>query len=129
MLRVMKDCWEKEVVPKDWRIFYMTVLEKDGDHSLPKNYRGIAIAEALSKINTTILKYRLTDFYEGVAPEYANGFRKGRGRSDSISAVLDTLRKRKAWGQRSYLLLFDVVKCFDRIKRDHIWSSMKKMLR
>ena len=127
MLQVMKDCWEKEEVPKDWRIFYMTVLEKDGDHSLPKNYRGIAIAEAISKIYTTILKYRLTDFYEGVVPEYANGFRKGRGRSDSISAVLDTLRKRKGWGQRSYLLLCDVVKCFDVIKRDHIWSSMKKM--
>jgi hypothetical protein len=127
MLRVMRKCWIEEIVPDQWTQFYMTVLEKPGDHSLPKNYRGISIAESLSKVYTTILKYRLSDLYEDIAPEFANGFRKGRGRTDSVCAVLETLRKRKSWGQSSYLLLFDCIKCFDRIKREHIWSSMAKM--
>ena len=127
MLDIMKECWDKEETPTDWNYFYMTVLEKKGDLSYPKNYRGISIAEAISKIYTTILKFRLSDLYETIAPEYANGFRRGRGRADSISSVMNTLRKRKAYGMSSYLLLFDVCKCFDRIKRAHIWKSMEKM--
>jgi hypothetical protein len=95
--------------------------------SLPQNYRGIAIAEALSKIYTTVLKIRLSLLYEDLAPEFANGFRRGRSRADSISAVMDTLRLRKSHDLDSYLILFDVVKCFDRIKRTHIWKSMSKM--
>ena len=126
MLSIMKECWEKEETPSDWNSFYMTVLEKKGDLSKPKNYRGISIAEAISKIYTTILKFRLSDLYENIAPEFANGFRKGRGRADSVSSVMNTLRARKANGKSSYLLLFDAVKCFDVIKRQHIWKSMEK---
>jgi hypothetical protein len=82
----------------------MTILEKKGDLFLPQNYRGISIAKAASKIYTTILKFRLAGLYETLAPEFANGFRKGRGRADSISSVMDTLRARKACGPSSYLL-------------------------
>ena len=127
LLNVMCECWKNEVVPADWTDFYMTILEKKGDLSFPKNYRGISIAESVSKIYTTILKFRLSALYETLAPEYANGFRKGRGRADSITSVLSTLRARKSYGKDSFLLLFDVVKCFDRIKRQHIWASMRKM--
>jgi hypothetical protein len=127
IMRVMVKCWESETVPVSWTQFYMTVIEKDGDLSNPKNYRGIAIAEAMSKIYTTVLKFRLNAVYEDMAPEFANGFRKGRGRADSITSVMTTLRKRKAWGLNSHLLLFDIVKCFDSIKRQHIWTSMRKM--
>jgi hypothetical protein len=127
LLDIMRECWNSEEVPDDWTKFYMTILEKKGDLSYPKNYRGISIAETASKIYTTILKYRLSALYEHLAPEYANGFRKGRGRADSITSVLSTLRARKSCGKDSYLLLFDVCKCFDRIKREHIWASMRKM--
>jgi hypothetical protein len=127
IMRVMERCWVSETVPKSWTRFYMTIIEKDGDLSKPNNYRGIAIAEAMSKNFSTVLKFRLNDIYEDLAPEFANGFRQGRGRADSITSVMSTLRKRKAWGLNSHLLLFDIVKCFDTIKRQHIWNSMRKM--
>ena len=88
MLDIMIGCWNSNEVPTDWTAFYMTVLEKKGDKSMPKNYRGISIAETISKVYTTILKYRLSALYEDLAPEYANGFRKGRSRADSITSVL-----------------------------------------
>ena len=76
----------------------MTVLTKKGDLSLPGNYRGIAVGETLSKVSTHILKFRLQDLYETMAPEFCNGFRKGRSRGDSTFALLETLRRRKQWG-------------------------------
>ena len=95
MLETMVECWNKERVPKEWLQYYMTVLEKKGNMNIPGNYRGIAMGETLSKVYTQILKHRLQDLYEGMAPEYANGFRRGRSRIDSIFAVLETLRMRK----------------------------------
>ena len=125
MLKTMTECWKTETVPEDWTTFYMTVLEKDGDLTLPKNYRGINMGETMSKVYTTILKKRLEKVYEKLAPEYANGFRKNRGRGDCIHALKETLKKRKEKGLDSYLLLYDVVKCFDRIPRVYIWMSMR----
>ena len=98
LLSIMQKCWKDKAVPKSWTTMYFNVLAKAGpgnDLSLLKNYRGIAIAEVLSKVYTSILKSRLDTFYESIAPEYCCGFRKGRGRSDSIFAVKQQLRKLK----------------------------------
>ena len=92
--------------------------------SLMKSYRGIAIAEVLSKVYTSMLKKRLQPLYESVAPEYSCGFRPGRSRNDSVFAVKEQLRKRKEWGLDSYLVLWDVKTCFDVIPKEHIWKSM-----
>jgi hypothetical protein len=93
----------------------MTVLEKKGDKTLCGNYRGISIGETFSKVYTTILKHRLSDLHEKLAPEYCNGFRKGRGRADSIYVLLEVLRLRKRKGLNSWVTFFDIIKYFDRI--------------
>jgi hypothetical protein len=114
-------------VPKDWLKYYMTVLEKKGDLTLPDNYRGISIADSFSKVHTTMLKHRLQDLYEDLAPQNSNGFRKGRGRTDAIFSLMEVLRRRKQWGLNSWVILFDLYKAFDVIPRAHTWKSMAKM--
>ena len=126
MLKIMRDCWDTGTVPSEWLVYYMTVLEKKGDKTLCENYRGISIGETFSKIYATILKHRLADLYERLAPEYCNGFRKGRGRSDSIYVLLEVLRLRKRKGLNSWVTFFDIIKYFDRIPRRFIWLSMEK---
>ena len=125
MLAVLRNCWREEKVPRSWLEFYMTVLPKKGDLSTPDNWRGISIRETFAKVYTIILKHRLSTLYETLVPEYSNGFRKGRGRSDCIFALLETIRRRKQWGLESWVLLFDCVKMFDRIPRSHVWTSMR----
>jgi hypothetical protein len=68
MLETMQGCWTAEKVPSTWLNFYMAVLAKKGDLSLPGNYRGIAVGETLSKVHTHILKFRLQDLHETMAP-------------------------------------------------------------
>jgi hypothetical protein len=48
-LEVMRKCWKDKRVPENWNSFYMIVLEKKGDLSRPKNYRGVSISETLAK--------------------------------------------------------------------------------
>ena len=105
---------------------YMVILEKDGDLTLPKNFRGISMAELSAKLYAHLLKGRLEIDYEEIAPEYANGFRPGRSRGDSIMTMKETLRKRKASGLDSYAIFWDAIKCFDKIPRKHLWRAMGK---
>ena len=127
MLEVLQECWVKEKVPDEWAVFHMTVLHKKGPKDDVGNYRGISMAETLSKLYTSILKRRLEGYYEMVVPEFCNGFRVGRGRNDSMFTLKETLRKRKAKGSDSYCIFYDFIKCFDEISRDCIWKSMEVM--
>ena len=95
----------------------MAVLPKKGDLSMPDNWRGMSIRETFVKVYTIVLKHRLGALCETLVPEYSNGFRKGRGRSDCIFALLETIRRRKQWGLGSWVLLFDCVKMFGKIPR------------
>lgn len=63
LLKIMVECWSSGTVPDDWTSYYLTVLPKKGDLTLPANYRGIRIGESLSKVHATILKHRLNDLY------------------------------------------------------------------
>jgi len=108
-------------------VFHMTVLFKKGARNEVGNYRGISMAETLSKRYTTILKKRLEGCYEATVPEHCNGFRRGRGRIDSIFMLKETLRKRKAKGLDSHCMFYDFIKCFDKISRDCMWKSMQVM--
>ena len=37
MLEIMVQCWNEKEVPANWTKFYMTILEKKGDLTLPSN--------------------------------------------------------------------------------------------
>ena len=82
------------------------------------------MAEVLAKVYATILKERLENLYEDIAPEFCCGFRRGRGRNDSVYTVKQILRTRREWGKESFVVFWDVIKCFDRIPREHILTSM-----
>jgi len=105
----------------------MAVLPKQGDTTLPKNFRAIMVGEMDGKLYQIILNNRLTTLYEQIAPEHSNGFRPGRGTTDSLFILLQTLRKRKEHGQDSWVLLLDVIKAFDAVPRAYLWSVMLKM--
>jgi hypothetical protein len=127
MLEVMIRCWVDKKVPTDWTKFCMITLEKKGNLSLSSNYRGMSISETFSKVYASTLKVRLQDLHETIAPELSGGFRQGRGRGDCVCTAKSTLRQRKKHGLDSHVIAWDICKCFDKIPREFIWASMRKM--
>jgi hypothetical protein len=126
LLGMIRKCWNEAKVPGEWNKHHMTILPKKGDLTLPKNYRGISMAETCSKIYTTILKHRLMQLCETLAPAYSAGFRKGRGRNDCMYVAKETCRQRKAHGLETHAIFWDLCKAFDTIPREFTWLSMKK---
>jgi hypothetical protein len=120
LLSIMTDCWEKESTPEEWRTFYMMAIPKTGDLTMLKNWRGLAMSDTFAKLFGGILQKRMEDYYEDIAPEYCNGFRRGRSRTDSIYTLKEFLRQRKVQGLDSWVVLWDAVKMFDRVKREFL---------
>jgi hypothetical protein len=52
-------------------------LHKKGDIKNHENYRGIGLLNTGYKIYASIIKNKLTKFYENLIGEEQNGFRKG----------------------------------------------------
>jgi hypothetical protein len=88
------------------------------------NLGGISMAEALSKVCSTIVKKRLEQHCDTITPQHCNGFIRGRGRNGSIHALKELCKKRKAKGLDSHGM-HDLIKCFDELAREHVWGSMR----
>ena len=118
--------WRTEIVPLEWNTGGLTILPKKGDLSWPKNYRGIMLLEIAYKIVAIILHCRLEPIMESLDQEPQCGFRTGRSCMDSIFTIKIALKKRREHGLESWVLFLDLVKAFDRVPRQVLWSILEK---
>ena len=126
---IVLDFWHTELTPTEWEKGLLTILAKKGDLSLPGNYRGIMLLETAYKIVAIIINGRLLPIEEGLAPEHESqcGFRPGRGCTDAIFTVKLAMKKRREHGLESWILFLDLVKAFDRVPRELLWSILGKL--
>ena len=126
---IILDFWETELTPSEWETGLLTILAKKGDLSLPGNYRGIMLLETAYKIVAVILNKRLQIIEEGLAELHENqcGFRTERGCTDANFIVKMAMKKRREHGLESWILFLDLVKAFDRVPRELLWSILEKV--
>ena len=104
----------------------MKVIPKKGDLSQPGNYRGIMLLEVSYKIIANILLARLQPIEEGLDHEAQCGFRPGRGCTDAVFTVKMALKKRQEHGLETWVFFLDLVKAFDRVPRELLWTILHK---
>ena len=116
--------------PKQWDLSYITPIHKKGDLNDANNYRGIAISSCLSKVFTSILNYRLTNYMSENNLWRRNqcGFMKGHRTEDNLF-ILQTLFQKYAVNkhQKLYIAFVDFSKYFDTIDRDSLYYKMLKL--
>lgn len=115
--------------PKNWRYSIITPIHKSGNLHIPSNYRGIAVADCISKILNSILNDRIYEFFQnnGMWAPNQNGFMKKRRTEDNVF-ILHTLFQKyvKAKRQRLYLAFIDFSKYFDTINRHMLMYKLLK---
>ena len=104
----------------------LRLLEKGGDTSLPKNYRPIALLDVLSKILSSMITERLGSHMKFVGLAEQFGFSKDKGCMDASTVLKTTLQNMKNSNQDAYVLFVDIVKAFDSVNRDMLWSLLGK---
>lgn len=116
-----------EDLPPEWSVVKLFLLHKKGDINNPENYRGISLINSLTKIFTTIICNRITQWCEDNAklPESQSGFRRGRSCADNIfvlNALVGTFLGFKK--QKLYCAFIDFRKAFDSVSHNILWKKL-----
>ncbi len=106
---------------------YLSPIFKAGDTEDPNNYRGVAVADCLSKLFCKLLDKRIYAYLveTGFWSHLQNGFKEGRRTDDNIF-VLRTLFNKYVTARKSkiYLAFVDFTKFFDCINRDALYFKL-----
>ena len=117
------------IFPDSWADGLLTPLHKKGNKSLPDNYRGITLLSVLGKIFTSVLNKRLDTWAEAysIYIEAQNGFRRGRGTTDSIFILHQIINQFINKGKKLYAFFIDFSKAFDSIVHENLWFKLIKV--
>ncbi|UYV70767.1 hypothetical protein LAZ67_8000536 [Cordylochernes scorpioides] len=117
----------KSQVPSQWSKTIIQPIFKNGDPNAPSNYRGIALINNLSKLFTSILKKRLSNWIENrkLIAENQAGFRSGYSCQDHIftltSLIQMTLSRKR---RKLYAFFVDLKKAFDTVPHLLLWRKL-----
>lgn len=129
LVRLLNKVLETGVVPEEWCKAEVIMLYKKGDVLDHLNYRGIALANTIAKIFTTIIASRLSDCCDisNILPEAQAGFRRNRSCEDNIftlhTKITQMLCKPKG---KMYAVFVDFRRAFDSVVHRVLWQKLYK---
>lgn len=124
-LPLFQAIWLEEKLPDEWLQGILIKVPKKGDLSLCKNYRGIMLLSAPSKILSKVLLNRIRARIERTLRRTQAGFRPSRSCTDHIVTLRIILEQINEWQSNLHACFVDFTTAFDSICRDNIWSSLR----
>jgi hypothetical protein len=130
LCRLLNLFLQYERTPLEWGRGEVSPLLKKAtlERRDPASYRPITLLTHISKVYTSIINARLSDWCErkGLLHEGVGGFRAKRGATDQVY-TLYTLCKLNARRERrrSYLCFVDLKQAYDNVWRDGLWWKMR----
>lgn len=106
--------------PESWTKAVIFPLHKKGNFRCIDNYRGISLLNIISKLYSTVINNRLSQFCEDTdsIPEAQAGFRKGYSTTDNVFSLQSLVQKYLTKkGGRFYALYVDFSKAYDSVHR------------
>jgi len=123
---LVRQIWEEERIPEEWKETIIVPIHKRGDRARCENYRGIALEKAAYKILLNIILGKIKPCIEKIKGEYQNGFRDGRSVIDKISALKIINKKIWVYNQSIHYLFIDLKRIYDFIHIDTLWKCMEE---
>ena len=117
--------WEKERIPKEWKLHIICPIHKKWDKLNCQKYRNISLLCTASNTFTTMLKNKLEPYAEKVIGEYQLGFRPGQSTIDQISTVQQTLEKCWECNISVYLAFINFRQAYDSVGREEIYVALQ----
>ena len=89
MYELVRQIWEEERIPEEWKETIIVLIYKRGDRYRYENqaYWGIALENAAYKILSNIILEKIKPYILKVMEDYQNGFRDGISVIDNIFAL------------------------------------------
>ena len=130
LLRMINLIYSKNIVPKSWCLGIITPIHKEGPKDNPDNYRGICIGSALSKVLSTMMNQRLTEYTK--ANKSINkaqiGFEIANRTSDHILTVKSLANKYVTDNKgKLYACFIDFRKAFDTVWHEGLFVKLEEL--
>jgi len=124
---LIKEVWETEIVPTDWRVAYICPIHKKGDKQVCSNYRGIALLDTTYKVLSYCILDRIKPLAEQVVGDYQFGFRQNRSTTDQIFIIRQLFQKSWEYNKKLHAIFVDFQKAYDSIDRTNITDILKHL--
>lgn len=124
--QIIKEIWETENIPEDWKCALIHPLHKKGERSDVNNYRGISLLPVTYKILSACLLKRAQEQLEHTISDYQAGFRPNRSCPEQIFN-LKAILKIKAIRSKPIVCTFvDFKKAYDSIDRQSLFNILEE---
>jgi len=78
MYELVRQIWEEERIPEEWKATIIVPIHKRGDRDRCENYSRIALGNAAYKTLSNIILGKIKPCIKKVTGDYQNGFRDVR---------------------------------------------------
>ena len=112
--------------PSDWRRQHIHPLFKKGSISMPGNYKGVHLTNALSKIMERAIGTFLSPFFDKLGygiDQWA--FRRGRACRDLIALLISRWISALDSGFKITLYLSDILGAFDNVDKEFLIQRLR----
>ena len=110
--------------PAAWKVSRLSLIFKNGERDLPKNYRPVSIIPIMSKLFCVVLYLRLRDQMEAKTTPEQFGFVRGRGCRDALHILRAVTEKAGEWGEELWVATLDAEKAFDKVSHDALFGAL-----
>lgn len=125
MIEVINNCYLYRQMSKTMRSAVVTIIPKEGNLKLLKNWRPVSLLNIDYKIISTIITERLKEEIESEISTEQKCAIKGRQISDIHLNILATLKRAKRIKQRTIVTAYDYRKAFDMIDHSIILKTLQ----
>ena len=129
LLRMINLIYSTNIVPKSWCLGIITPIHKEGPKEDPDNYRGICIGSALSKVLSTMMNQRLTDYTKAnnMINKAQIGFEISNRTSDHLLTVKSLVNKYVSDNKgKMYTCFIDFRKAFDTVWHEGLFYKLEE---
>ena len=115
--------------PNSWKLAHVTPIFKDGDPSLPNNYRPISLLSNLSKLFEKLLYDQMYTYFtrNNLLSKHQSGFRSGDGTINRLAQFVHTCKKQISDGNSIPTIFLDISKAFDRVFHKGLIHKLKQV--
>ena len=128
LTRVLQLLFENGDFPDAWIDSLIVPIFKKGNPELCDNYRPISLTSLVSKIYTSILNMRHTEYldYNNIISNEQGGYMKGFSPMEHVLTLYTMIINQFSKNRKLYVCFVDFKKCFDSINRDALFKVLEQ---
>ena len=123
---ILKNCWNENWVPEEWRMTNIILLSKNELTEFMSYYRPIALAQVEMKLYTNIIYEKLAKYCadNDILEDLQFGSRKGRSAAQALVTFRQVIDDAIENNKELYVMYLDFAKAYDSVEHEMLERTL-----